>query len=135
MSVTVYVCKGCSNPCGTSATVKALDEYRTSAGSRLVAASRSRTVEEFTVVGSSGLENTALGATPAGMASVPFIGVTERTCRGAVVKLHATLLARALPARSFTRGSVLPPLTRATYVVSPNRSVVGCSVAVNELVL
>src|SRR5882672_675764 len=50
----------------------------------------------------------------------------------AVVKVHVASAARALPARSFTRGSVLPPLTRAVYVTPAARDAVGSSVAVNE---
>src|SRR5262245_47773234 len=48
-----------------------------------------------------------------------------------VVNDHVTSAARALPARSFTRGSAPPPLTLAVYVTPAARDTVGCSVAVN----
>src|SRR5262245_15525319 len=132
LSVTVYVCRGCSNPFGTSATTP-LAEHRTTAPTGLLAASCSRTVEEFTLAGSSGLENTALGATPVGISVAPGGGVTERTCSGGgvVVKVQVTSAARAMPAASFTRGSALPPLTNAVYVTPVDRDAVGSSVAVN----
>ena len=37
------------------------------------------------------------------------------------MKVHVTSAARALPATSFTRGSVPPPLTRAVYVTPSDR--------------
>ena len=55
-------------------------------------------------------------STALGSATVAFAGsaVAEKTVQGqpavgTVVNAQATLVARAFPARSFTRGSVVPP--------------------------
>src|SRR3990170_2377707 len=47
----------------------------------------------------------------------------------AVVKVHCVVAASALPARSFTRGSVAPPLTSAVYVVETASGWSGRSMA------
>ena len=69
----------------------------------------------------------------------PSLGVTVVivggvvSCTGAaVVNVHVTLAASALPAASFTRGSVAPPTTVARYVVPAASGAFGVSVAVSD---
>jgi hypothetical protein len=62
--------------------------------------------------------STALASLSSGLDGVALLAHTLHGQVGggaavAVVKVHVTSAARALPATSFTRGSVLPPLTRA----------------------
>src|SRR5262245_5846973 len=122
---------GCSSSRGTIPMVKEL--YAILKGIRLPTASCSRIVDSFKVKILRGFENVGLGATPIGTLVASVVGVVERTFNGAVVvKVQVLSLARALPATSFTRGSVLPPLTRAAYVTPADRSEVGSRVAVNE---
>ena len=54
---------------------------------------------------------------------------------GAVVKIQRTVPGRAIPDKSFTRGSVLPPLITAVYVVTGAKAEEGCKVAVKVLLL
>src|SRR5262249_1269316 len=121
-------------PCGTIVMLKPLIPNVIRIGTRLPAASFSKIVPDSNTVKTlSSFENVALGATPVRTSVASLVGVVERTFNGAVVvKVQVTSAARALPATSFTRGSALPPLTRAVYVTPADRSVVGCSVAVNE---
>jgi hypothetical protein len=53
----------------------------------------------------------------------------------AVVNVQVTLAGKAVPERSLTRGSVVPPRTNAVYVVSGASAELGCEVAVNVLLL
>jgi hypothetical protein len=72
-----------------------------------------------------------IGATVVGTSVKPSLGAGKGTNNGTgvVVKLHVTSAARALPAKSFTRGSVLPPLTLTVYVTRGARSTFGFSAA------
>jgi hypothetical protein len=63
-------------------TVKSLALYEIVKGIGLFAASRSRTVDAFRLVISSGFENLAVGATPVETLIAPGAGVTETTCGG-----------------------------------------------------
>jgi hypothetical protein len=63
-----------------SVTAKSLGEYEIVAETRLFATSRSMTVEAVRLAGSSGSENTALGATVVETPVAPAAGVTETTC-------------------------------------------------------
>src|SRR5438067_10579212 len=64
-------------------------------------------------------------APAAGEVAVTVGGVTSLL----VVKDHVELAASALPAKSFTRGSVAPPRTVAVYVAPTVRALLGVSVA------
>src|SRR5215510_3836176 len=92
----------------------ALVAQETVTGTGLFDMSFIRTVVESTLAGSSGFENVALGAMPVETPVARSIGFVETTCGGTatVVKVQVTSAARALPATSFTRGSVAAPLTR-----------------------
>jgi hypothetical protein len=62
----------------------------------------------------------------------PLAGVTAVTVGGvaSTVNDHVRLAANALPARSFTRGSVAPPFTVAVYFVAALSGLLGVSVAI-----
>ena len=92
--------------------------YVTAAGTRVLPASRNSKVDPVTVVAFIASLKVAVtgvvGATPlaplAGDRPVTVGGVTSAA---AVVKVQPASTARALPARSLTRGLTVPPLTVA----------------------
>src|SRR6476661_3012247 len=83
-------------------------------------------VPSSTEVGS--LSSTGVGTADAGHIEHGHVGGGGGDA--AVVNDHVTLAASALPATSFTRGSVVPPLTFAVYVDETARATCGASVAV-----
>src|SRR5262245_22878592 len=135
LRVTLYFCSGCSGAAGTSLTLNHSRSKSKVKGTGAPAASVSRTVLAFTLAGSSCFAKYASGATVVGTPVEVSEGTVTKTVNGTgvVVKLHVTSAARGLPAKSFTRGSVLPPLTLAVYVTRGARSATGFSTAVNEI--
>jgi hypothetical protein len=93
--------------------------------------SRSSTVIVFTVVGSIASLKVTFTFASTLTSRLPSVGKKVETVGiASVVKAPAASKARELPARSFTRGSVAPPLTSILYVVPAARFEFGSSVAV-----
>ena len=79
--------------------------------------------------------NVTATVTLAAMPAAPFAGLTEVTV-GLVVSdevlvpnVEVNVVANALPAKSLTRGSVVPPRTLSRYVVDEDRVEFGVTVA------
>ncbi len=58
------------------------------------------------------------------------LGGDRQAADAGVLKVHVTLAASALPARSLMRGSVVPPARVTLYVVDPGSVVAGVNVTV-----
>jgi hypothetical protein len=70
----------------------------------------------------------------------PLAGLTDATVGGVVsaatvVNVEVNVVARALPAASLTRGSVVPPRTLTVNVLDPAKGEVGVSVATRLVAL
>ena len=74
---------------------------------------------------------TALGSFTEAVPGVAEAGQAEQgqADAAAVVKDHVVLAASALPATSLTRGSVVPPLTVAVYMLEAARVAEGVNIA------
>src|SRR4051812_25293920 len=101
-----------------------------------LAPSRRTNVVVLIVVASIAVLNVAVTVVVAATVE-PLAGLTAVTVGAVVLPLvndHVRLAASALPATSFTRGSVAPPLTVAVYVPAAS-GLLGVSVAVRAAAL